>query len=114
MLRNTLERFLSYTCTEIVLKSRSLNDSGFFLRAWMFLWMLRDTPQGGDTWSAMTLSESMGEQAICQGSMIAVGPVLFYSHPFRADGTRNDGWIKFRWVFMLAVCALLIAVTSAE
>ena len=52
--------------------------------------------QGGDSWSALALSESMGEQAICQGSMISVGSALFYSHPFHADGTRTDGWIKFR------------------
>jgi hypothetical protein len=55
-----------------------------------------DTCQGGDSWSSLALSESMGEQAICQGSMISVGKALFYSHPFHTDGTRTDGWIKFR------------------
>ena len=49
---------------------------------------------GGDTWSPLTLAPSTGEQAICQGSMIAVGSVLFYSHPFHATA-RSDGWIKF-------------------
>jgi hypothetical protein len=30
---------------------------------------------------------------VCQGSMIAAGGVLFFSHPFHATA-RRDGWIK--------------------
>ena len=70
---------------KVVLNVRSGNSN---------LRLLSVSSDGGDTWTPLALSPSMGEQAICQGSMIAVGDVLFYSHPFHATA-RGDGWIKF-------------------
>jgi len=47
---------------------------------------------GGSTWTQFTLSAQL-QGAICQGSTVAIGSTLFFSHPFA--WTRNNGWIKY-------------------
>ena len=57
----------------------------------------------GETWTALEPSPALGMQAVCQGSMIAVGSTLFYSHGFGPSPAwsdvpggkygRADGWI---------------------
>ena len=47
---------------------------------------------GGLTWAQFTLSAQL-QGAICQGSTVAIGSTLFFSHPFA--WTRNNGWIKY-------------------
>jgi hypothetical protein len=69
----------------IVLNARSGNHP---------LRLLSSSTDGGDTWSPLALTPSMGTEAVCQGSMIAVRDALFFSHPFHATA-RRDGWIKF-------------------
>ena len=44
--------------------------------------LLTSSATGGRTWSPLVVSEALGAQPICQGSMISVGGVLFYSHGY--------------------------------
>jgi sialidase-1 len=54
--------------------------------------LISRSSDGGETWAPFSLSGQLSS-AMCQGSTIAIGSTLFFSHPFA--WTRNNGWIKY-------------------
>jgi hypothetical protein len=55
--------------------------------------LFASSTDGGETFSELMLNPML-EGPVCQGSLLAVGDVLFFSHPFDAVA-RANGWIKF-------------------
>lgn len=55
--------------------------------------LLATSHTDGDTWSPLDPNPYL-VGAICQGSTVSTGGVLFFSHPFDKQ-SRSNGWIKY-------------------